>query len=209
MFITFEGPEGAGKTTQVKLLTEYFHHLGKEVLLTREPGGTTIGREIRVLLLDPKHQDMSFQTELLLYAADRSQHVEEVIKPALLADKTVISDRYFHSTIAYQCYGRGLDRQLIERLNEIAIAGIYPDLTILLDLPPETGLLRVSRRMGKDRIEKEDLAFHERVRQGFLTQARSCPEKMKVISAAQNPEQIFAEIKMLVTAYNKGEERCE
>lgn len=208
MFITLEGPEGAGKTTQALLLAEYFTAEGREVVLTREPGGTRIGQEIRNLLLNPLNQEFASLTELLLYAADRSQHVAEVIRPALEQGKTVICDRYIHSTLAYQCYGRGLSRKLVDNLNTIAVGGVWPDITFVLDLPVEAGLERVSSRMAKDRIEQERLEFHQRVRKGFLELALT-DEKVKVIQAAQKQEHIFAEIKKLLAAYNEeGGQSC-
>lgn len=208
MFITLEGPEGAGKTTQALLLAEYLKAEGREVVLTREPGGTRIGQEIRSMLLNSFNQELDFLTELLLYAADRSQHVAEVIRPALIQGKTVICDRYIHSMIAYQCYGRGLSRQVVDDLNKIAVGGVWPDITFVLDLPVEAGLERASNRRAKDRIEQEKLEFHQRVRNGFLELALA-DRRLKVIKADENQEYIFAKIKNLLLAYNEeGEPSC-
>lgn len=208
MFITLEGPEGAGKTTQALLLAEYFKAEGQEVVLTREPGGTRIGQELRSILLNPLNKEIDFLTELLLYAADRSQHVAEIIRPALDQGKTVICDRYIHSTIAYQCYGRGLSRKVVDDLNKIAVDSVWPDITFVLDLPVEVGLERAFSCGTKDRIEQEKLDFHQRVRKGFLELALF-DKKLKVIKADENQKHIFAKIKNMLLAYNEeGESSC-
>ena len=199
LFITFEGPEGAGKTTQIKKLAAYLESTQQNVVLTREPGGTSISEAIRGILLDTANKIMDDRAELLLYAAARAQHVREVILPALGSDKTVISDRFSDSTLAYQGYGRGLDIDLITKLNAIATEGLEPDLTILLDIDVKVGLQRVENiRLGFDRLEGEKLEFHEKVRQGFLSLANQNPNRIKVVSAEQTPDEIFAEIKMIV-----------
>lgn len=196
LFITFEGPDGAGKTTQIKKLNEYFLAQGRKVALTREPGGTKIAEAIRNILLDAGNMGMDNRTELLLYAAARAQHVSELIKPAIEVGEVVICDRFYDSTFAYQGFGRNLDEQLIEQLNTIATEGLQPHLTILLDIDARIGLERVQNSRGKafDRLESEQLEFHQRVRQGFLTLAERFPKRIKTISGEQTPEDIFTHI---------------
>ncbi len=185
-FLTLEGPEGAGKTTLGERLAGWFRERGAEVVLTREPGGTPLGRRIRELLLSTP---MEAETEFLLYLADRAEHTRRVIRPALLAGRVVISDRYADSSYAYQGHGRGLPLAWMRAATEGATGGLAPDLTLLLDLDPEVGLARV--RGGRDRLEAEDLAFHRRVRQGFLTLAAAEPERFAVIPADRDPERVF------------------
>ena len=180
-FITFEGGEGAGKTTQIKYLAEC---LAPKVVVTREPGGTAVADQIRATLLDPKNK-ISPELELLLYEAARRDHVENIIRPALKAGKIVLCDRFTDATIAYQGFARGLSLKLIDNLNTIATGGLKPDLTFLFDLSPKIGLNRATKRNPtKDRIESEKIAFHEKVRKGYLTLARkkigraSCRERV-------------------------------
>ena len=170
-FITFEGPEGAGKTTQIRRLGERLTACGEEPLITREPGGTPAADAIRRVVLEPTFT-IGPLAEFLLYSASRAQHVDEVIKPALQRGDLVISDRFAGASVAYQGFGRGLELSFITALNERVTGGVRPDLTLLLDLEPEAGLTRVAGRGQKDRLERADLAFHRRVRQGFLAQAR-------------------------------------
>lgn len=199
-FITFEGPDGAGKTTQVRRLAAYLQTLGYRVLTTREPGGTEVAEKIRGILLDPLNHKITHRTEALLYAASRAQHVEELIVPALTGGEIVVCDRYTDSTIAYQGYGRRQDLDFLIRVNEMATQGLSPDLTILLDLPPEIGMDRIRdlRHGAGDRLEQQSLTFHCQVRQGFLTLAEQHPRRIKVVSAEQEADEVFAQIKKFV-----------
>lgn len=173
IFITFEGPEGSGKSTQAKLLLQYLESRNIPVILTREPGGTKIGQKIRQIILDPQNQSLSSKTELLLYAADRSQHVDEKIRPYLNKGYIVISDRYTDSTIAYQGFGRNLNLSLIKKLNDIATGSIIPDITIFLDIEIEKGLNQARRTAqdfhshNGDRLEQEKNIFHKTVQKGY------------------------------------------
>jgi dTMP kinase len=178
IFITFEGPEGAGKSTHIRLLAAYLRQKGLRVLLTREPGGTKISEAIRKILLSRKNKKMSDTCELMLYLAARAQLVEEVILPALKKGKVVISDRFMDATTCYQGYGAGINLGLIKRLNLFVTKGIKPDLTLILDLNAKEGLRRAGR---KDRIEEKALAFHRRVHCGYLKLARQQPKRIKLI----------------------------
>lgn len=183
-FITLEGIEGSGKSTQLDLLRQAW---GPGLVLTQEPGGTTIGREIRETLLRRRPDRMAARAELLLYFADRAQHVEEKIRPALAGGLTVISDRYVDSTRAYQGYGRGLPLGDIDALWRIATGGLVPDLTLLLDVSVETGLQRVGKRGLEDRLESERREFHERVREGYHALAAAEPLRWRVLDASGDP----------------------
>ena len=199
LFITFEGTDGAGKTTQIERLTADLRQIGYDVCLTREPGGTPISEQIRDMLLNPDHSEMAATTELMLYAASRAQHVSEVIKPALKAGKIVICSRFTDATIVYQGYGRGLDLERIHRLNRIATDGVTPDVTFVLDLPVETGLQRVQNsRGGLDRLEREKIDFHHRLREGYQTIAQQEPQRLKIIDAQVSPEQVYAQIQAII-----------
>ncbi len=190
-FITFEGIEGCGKTTQVRLLAEFLTSRGHDVTVTREPGGCAIADQVRAILLDAENRALVPLAELLLYAAARAQHVEEVIRPALAAGGIVICDRFTDATVAYQGFGRSLDRELIDRLNGIATGGIRPDLTLLLDCPEETGLARAMERINssagarEERFEQESLRFHRAVRQGYLSLAEAEPHRFLVLDATR------------------------
>ena len=193
-FITFEGIEGCGKTTQIKLLNEYLQGKGFKTILTREPGGTTIGDKIRQILLDPANKKMHPLTELLLYGASRAQHVEELIRPALSEGKIVLCDRYSDSTTAYQGAARRVDKKILASLDAIATNGLTPDITIVTDIEPMAGLSRVAGRGAPDRFEQETLAFHERVRQGYLTLAKGNPKRVKIVDGSKEIEEVHGEI---------------
>lgn len=167
IFVTFEGPDGSGKTTQVNLLKEYFNSLGYEVLITREPGGTNISEKIRKLILDPENKEMGAVCEALLYAASRAQHMHEVIIPALNLGKMVICDRFVDSSIVYQGYARGLGDEMVGNINEYAIQGRTPDRTFLITIPPEVGIKRKNSDGALDRLEQEDIQFHKKVYEGY------------------------------------------
>ena len=204
-FITFEGPEGAGKSTQIRLLRDELEARGHECVLTREPGGTPLAERLRAVVKNHEGPEkLHPTTELLLIEAARSQHVREVIRPALAAGKVVLCDRFFDSTTAYQGGARGMESQVIDSLNELAAAECIPDLTILLDLPPEVGFARAREReetRGEhDRFEEEKLDFHRRVRVGFLKIAEAEPERVRVVNADAPAEQIHRRILEIVDA---------
>ncbi len=199
-FITFEGVEGCGKTTQIELLKTHLESKGYSVLVTREPGGVPIAEAIRAVLLDTGHDAMAPVTELLLYEAARAQIVEEIIRPALEAGRIVLCDRFADSTTAYQGAGRGLPMEEIERLHHLATRGVWPNLTFVLDLPVEQGLERARVRGRADRMEQQALEFHRRVRLGFLEIAAREPRRVKVITGAQPIEDIAAIIRDIVDA---------
>ena len=191
LFITFEGGEGCGKSTQSRLLLKKLEQQNIPVLLTHEPGGTALGNELRKVLKRKQGSSISPQAELFLFAASRAQLVAEVIRPALQEGKVVICDRFTYSTLVYQGYGRGLDLTILERVNNIATQNLKPDLAVLLDISPEQGLAR--KRSLKDRFELEDLSFHRRVREGYLKMAAAEPDCWLVIDAAL-PKGKIAEI---------------
>ena len=193
-FITFEGIEGAGKSTQSVMLHNYLLQNNKKAVLTREPGGTTTGKKIRDILLS--HTDEIFPpiAELFLYEADRSLHINNMIKPKLQEGFYVICDRFTDSTLAYQGYARGLDIKTVKEMNSIATEGLKPDITFLIDIPVEEGLKRISREREKDRIEKEDLNFHRKIREGFLKIAEEEKERVVILNGAEKPEVIFKKI---------------
>ncbi|MCF6174239.1 MAG: dTMP kinase [Victivallaceae bacterium] len=202
-FITFEGPEGAGKSTQVKLLRQALEKRGIQTIVTREPGGTPLAEQLRdIVKYHEGDEPMAAETELLLFAASRAQHVRNLIKPAVAEGKVVICDRFYDSTTAYQGYARSLELDFVQRLNMFAIAGCKPDLTILLDLPPEAGFSRTAARAEtqglNDRLENEALDFHLAVRSAFLTIAEQEPERVKVVSALDAPEVIHCTIMELI-----------
>ena len=198
VFITFEGPEGGGKSTQVRRLAAQLETAGFAHVVTREPGGTPLGSRVRDVLLDPT-LDVHALSEFLLYSASRSQLVHDVIRPALARGEIVICDRYADSSLAYQGFGRGLPRDFLNTVTWEATQGVHPHITFLLDLPPETGLQRAALRGATDRLEQADLAFHERVRDGFLTLASAHPERFVVLDALSSPDDIAGQIWSLVS----------
>ncbi len=183
IFITMEGPDGAGKTTQIRKLSEALQEQGYEVIITREPGGTAISEAIRGILLDPEHKEMKSSTELLLYAAARAQLVAEVIGPAVDAGKAVISDRFVDSSVVYQGIARGLGVETVYEVNRPAIGKYMPDVTILLDLPAEIGIARKKDQAELDRMEQESLDFHRKVAEGYRQLAARDPKRIQAIDA--------------------------
>lgn len=210
-FITFEGGEGSGKSTQARLLAGYLKQKGYDVLATREPGGTGIGDAIRAVLLNPEYTEMGNVTELLLLAASRAQNVYERIKPGLERGAVVICDRFIDSTLAYQGYGRNFDLKLLEALNRLATGGVTPDLTILLDLPVEIGLQRAKAldkgeaKPGEgDRIEQLDIEFHRRLRKGFLELAGREPKRFRVLEISGSIEATQGKVVKIVEKFLRG-----
>lgn len=198
LFITIEGIEGSGKTTQIDRIKAHLQSRGHTVDVTREPGGTPIAEKIRAILLDTAHTEMAPTTELILYQAARAQHVAERIRPALESGKTVICDRFMDSTAAYQGAGRKLPQQQLQTLHALATGGLTPDLTLLIDLPAELGLTRATKDSSSDRIESEALEFHQRVRQGFLRIAQQEPRRVKIVDGQDTPEHVAARIAVLI-----------
>ena len=197
-FITFEGSEGSGKSTQAGLVVEYLTAKKLPVLLLREPGGVKISEAIRQLLLDVKNTGMGDECETLLYMAARAQLVKEVLVPAIKSGKIVICDRFLDSTIAYQGFGNGVDVSIIKQLGDFATSNIQPDLTLLFDIDVEKGLSRTNAK--KDRIELRSIDYHKRVREGYLTIARENPKRVKVIAVDGDKEQIFKRVKTYIDA---------
>ena len=204
-FITFEGIEGSGKSTQIRHLFEYLRGRKVEVLMTREPGGTLAGEKVRGILLDPLMKGLIPRAELFLYAAARIQHIEEIIQPALAAGKVVLCDRFVDATVAYQGYGREIPLSEVKVVNSLAALDLKPDLTFLLDLPVEAGLKRARARNEADasaaasRFEQEDLAFHGRVREGYLAIAAADRPRVKIIPADQPVERVAKQIQAVVS----------
>lgn len=195
-FITFEGIEGSGKTTQINLLADYLREQGSEVIVSREPGGTELGKKIRKLLLDPQYDTMDYRTEILLYAADRAQHVKEKINPALQDGKIVISDRFVDSNLAYQAAGRGLDYDMVFQINNWVINSCWPDLTFILDIDIKEGLKRarsLSRDSSGDRLEREVDDFHQRVRDEYLKMAEK--NRFALVDAGKEITEVQKDIK--------------
>ncbi|MGD9082558.1 MAG: dTMP kinase [Desulfobacterales bacterium] len=201
MFISFEGIEGSGKTTQIHHMVKFLKNNRQSCVITREPGGTRIGEKIRAILLDPVSKDMDPLTELLLYTADRAQHIREFLYPFLSAGKIVLCDRFYDATLVYQGFARGLDIGLIDKLHKLLFENLKPDITILLDLPPEKGLSRAWKQIEKGdrenvetRFEEEQLSFHNKVRSGYLELARLEPDRFRVIDASKDENQVRNEI---------------
>jgi len=203
-FITFEGIEGSGKSTQIALLANYLTARGVRYVLTREPGGTLIGDQIRKILLDPANRVLDPAAELLLYAASRAQHLREIIVPALAGGANVLCDRFSDATLAYQGYGRGLNIEMIRALDRIVTAGMRPDLTLLFDIEAASGIARARGRNNsrgleaEARFENEELAFHERVRQGYLALLAQEPERIQVVDASSSAEAIQAKVRKIL-----------
>jgi dTMP kinase len=209
MLIVFEGVEGSGKSTQIKRSRDWFLSSGvldkldnyrkpPPVIITREPGGTPLGINLRQLLLQEQSSSLQHRTELLLYAADRSQHVEELLQPQLNAGAIILCDRYTDSTIAYQGYGRGIDLALIEQINHIATGGLESDLTLWLDVDVTIGLQRARERGVADRMEQAELTFHQRVQQGFAQLASQYPQRIVRIDANQSPDAVQLDIQTVL-----------
>ena len=197
MFITFEGPEGSGKSTQIQRVGSWFREQGRECVVTKEPGGTPIGDRVRAILLDSASAGMDAWAEVLLYSASRRQHVVEKIRPALERGELVLCDRYTDATIAYQGYGRLIALDRLEMLNAWATEGVIPDLTLLYDIDEETGLARAHKRnatmeVDEGRFEAEDLRFHRRVREGYLAMAVAEPKRFVVIDGRGTIDEVFA-----------------
>lgn len=191
LFITFEGPDGCGKTTQMKLLAEYFEKKGKEVVLTREPGGKGLGEKVREILLN-YDGEVSDRCESFLFLADRAQNIDIIVNPAVKEGKIVLCDRHIDSTVAYQGYGRGLNIDRINMLNNLATNGKKPDLTLVFDVDVETSMKRVGKE--KDRMESAGIDFHNRVRKGYLELAKQEPKRIKVLDATKSIEEIHKDV---------------
>jgi len=205
VFVTFEGPDGSGKTTQIRLLADALNKQGFQVLQTREPGGTPISDQIRSLILSPEHQEMKDQTEVLLYAASRAQHVHEVILPALKQGKIVLCDRFIDASLAYQAYGLGIELESVIEVNRFASSGLLPNRTYLLDVPVEISQSRLNRREeGLDRIEQKGRDYHQRVREGFHQIYKENPERICLIEAEGNVEDIALRIQTDFFSWLKG-----
>lgn len=212
MFITFEGPEGSGKSTQIGRAQQYLEAGGRRVVRTREPGGTPIADRIRGILLAAENAALTPKAELFLYFAARAQHVAEVIRPALESGAVVLCDRFADSTWAYQGYARGLGTELVEQVNELATGGLTPDCTLLFDLPVEIGLARARARadrkpgeLREDRFEREELDFHRRLRDGFLELARRYPARFRVLDAAAGIDEVWRRTRAILDEFLPGE----
>ncbi|MDD2521723.1 MAG: dTMP kinase [Anaerolineaceae bacterium] len=198
MFITFEGPEGSGKSTQLPQLAQFLEEAGFTVVKTREPGGTKIGDQIREILMRMENTELHPRTEILLFLAARAQLVEELIKPSLQSGTIILCDRYGDSTMAYQGYGHGLDLKILRSMLKFATGGLKPDLTFLLDVDVMTGLKRKKIKEEWNRLDAFELSFHERVRKGYHRLAQEEPERWRIIDATQDPEQVQEEIRIIV-----------
>ena len=208
MFISLEGIEGCGKTTQLQYLSTFLAENGRSCVVTREPGGTAIGKKIRSILLDPASRELVPAAELLLYMADRAQHIEALIKPRLAEGKIVLCDRYFDATVVYQGFARGLDTGFIRDLHRIIFKDLKPDITLLLDLPPRIGLARAwqaldsgNRCDAESRFEEEAISFHEKVRAGYLEVAGMEPGRFKIIDASRPVDAVQADIRQVLSAH--------
>ena len=193
-FITIEGTDGGGKSTQIEKLVEYLKSIGREVVVTREPGGTNISEKLREILLDAKNSEMTDITEALLYAASRAQHVEEKILPAVKEGKIVICDRFLDSSIVYQGYARGLDIEMIKTINSFALSKIKPDITLFFDIRPEIGILRKKNMHDLDRMEQEKIDFHNKVYNGYKALLNENPERIKRIDAEKTIDEVYRQV---------------
>lgn len=198
MFITVEGTDGSGKSTQIEMMKNYISSKGIDVVLTREPGGTMISEKIRSIILDPENTKMADTTELLLYAASRAQLVDEIIRPAILQGKTVIADRFIDSSYVYQGFGRGMGLEIIDTVNKAAVDGILPELTLFFDISPEIALERRIKSSGADRIEKEEMDFHIKVYNGYKKLASDNPQRIKTIDSDRSVEEIAADVRKII-----------
>lgn len=213
VFVTLEGPEGSGKSTHTKKLADYLQKKGFKVLATREPGGTDISEQIRDILLSSENKKLASKAELFLYLASRAQHLEELVKPALRKNKIVLCDRFFDATLAYQGYGRNLNKDLIKSLNDFTVGELRPDITILLDIEAEKGLRKKVRMNQKespgaspDLMESQTKEFHERVREGYLELAKNEPERIKIVKCQKTIEATQKKIRDEIDSFleNKG-----
>lgn len=207
-FITFEGVEGSGKTTQIRLAGEFLREKGFPVFMTQEPGGTPLGERIREILLNRGGFDISGEAEVFLFAAARAQHADAVIRPALEKGQVTLCDRFSDATIAYQAYGRGLPLEAVREICRFASRGLSPRLTLLFDLPVEKGLERAFRRIAgreeasrEDRFERENLDFHRRIREGYLTIAREEPDRVKIVDASRDIESTRLEVRAILSSF--------
>lgn len=198
LFITLEGPEGGGKTTHAKVLAEALKEKGFDVLLTREPGGSVIGDQIRQILMSLENTSMHPSTEFLLFSASRAQHVREIIKPHLDQGGLVVSDRYYHSSLAYQGYGHGLDLDALGHVTRFATADLTPDLILLLDLPVQDGLIRRREEGDWNRLDAYEVEFHQRVREGYLSMAADDPSRWLIVDATAPMDEIQVELQSMV-----------
>ena len=194
LFITMEGTDGAGKTTQINRLAQYFEDKGYKVICTREPGGTPISEKIREIIIDKNNTEMTDMTEALLYAAARAQHVEEVILPALKEGDIVVSDRFVDSSVVYQGFARSIGERLIKNINKYAVGDLEPDITFFLKLKPEDGLARKREQAELDRLEAEKFSFHQRVYDGYVRLSKRCKNRIQVINALKSVDEIHDEI---------------
>lgn len=207
LFITIEGPDGSGKSTQIKKLAHYFDQVNRAYVLTREPGGTVISDAIRNIILNPAYEDLKDETEILLYAASRAQHVREKIRPALEDGKVVLCDRFVDASIAYQGYGLGYPVDQIKKVNDFATEGLVPDRTYLIDIEPQAARTRLTARQageygtGLDRIEQRNLSYHERVRKGFYDVYGENKQRICWINGDQSEDQVFNDILSDITVY--------
>ena len=201
MFISFEGPEGSGKSTVIQAVERYLKNKNESVVLTREPGGVEISEKIRDLILDPSHKEMDARTEALLYAASRRQHLIEVIEPALADNKIVLSDRFIDSSLAYQGIGRKIGIEEVMSINQFALDGLMPDLTIFLDVDPTIGMKRIEKRGYKDRLELEKNGFHDRVYQGYLQISSRYKDRIKRVDANQDIEAVIEDVIGIIEAF--------